>query len=68
MEDITVADYMNAKRICKEFEIKNLGEYNDWFFKSDALLLAEVFENFRKIGLKIYRLHLVKSLPASGLA
>ena len=39
-----------------------------WFFKSDALLLAEVFENFRKIGLTIYHIHLVKSLPASGLA
>ena len=32
MEDITVAYYMNAKRICKDFEIKNLGEYNDLVF------------------------------------
>ena len=26
MEDITDVDYMHAKRICKDFEIKNLGE------------------------------------------
>ena len=25
VEDITDADYMHAKRICKDFEIKNLG-------------------------------------------
>ena len=26
MEDITDADYTHAKRVCKEFEMKNLGE------------------------------------------
>ena len=25
MEDITDADYMHSKRVCKDFEIKNLG-------------------------------------------
>ena len=28
MEDITDADYAHAKRICKDFEIKNLGEFH----------------------------------------
>ena len=31
MEDITDADYVHAKRICKDFEIKNLGEYHDLY-------------------------------------
>ena len=31
MEDITDADYVRAKRICKDFEIKNLGEYHDLY-------------------------------------
>ena len=32
MEDITDADYMYVKRVCKDIEIKNLGEYHDWYF------------------------------------
>ena len=31
MEDIADADYTDAKRVCKDFEIKNLGEYHDLF-------------------------------------
>ena len=49
MEDITDADYVHAKIVCKDFEIKNLGEYHDLHVQSDALLLATVFENFRNI-------------------
>ena len=29
MEDITDSNCMHAKRVCKGFEIKNLGEYHD---------------------------------------
>ena len=29
MEDIIDADYMHVKTMCKDFEIKNLGEYHD---------------------------------------
>ena len=35
-------------------------------FKSDALLLANVFDNFRKMCLKIYHLNPVKFLSAPG--
>ena len=35
MEDITVADYVHAKRVCKHY------------FQNNTLLLADVFENFR---------------------
>ena len=49
MEDITDADYMHAKRLCKDFEIKHLGEYHDFYLKNDTLHLANVFENFRKM-------------------
>ena len=44
-EDIADADYMHAKRVCKDFEIKNLGEYHDLYLESDVLLLVECFWN-----------------------
>ena len=31
MEDITDADYVHIKRVCKDVEIKKLGEYHDFF-------------------------------------
>ena len=43
MEDVTDADYIHAKRVCKDFEIKQLDEYHDLCLKGDALLLADVF-------------------------
>ena len=64
MEDITDADYVHAKRVCKEFEIKNLGEYHDLYVQSDTLMLADVFENFRNMCLKIYKLDPAKFLSA----
>ena len=68
MDDITDADYMHAKRVCKDFEIKNFGECHVLYLKSDTLLLADVFENFRKMCLKIYHLDPLKHLSAPGLA
>ena len=68
MEDITDADYMHTKRVCEDFEIKHLGEYHDLCLKSDTLLLADVFENFRKMYLKVYELYPAKFLLAPGLA
>ena len=31
MEGITDPDYVHIKRVCKDFEIKNLGEYQSQF-------------------------------------
>ena len=66
MEDITDGYYIHAKIICKDFEIKKLGEYH--YLKSDTLLSADVFVNFRKMCLKIYQLGPVKFFSAPGLA
>ena len=48
MDDITDADYMHAKRVYKEFEIKHLGEYHDLCLKSDTLLSADVSKTSEK--------------------
>ena len=68
LENITDADYMHAKRICKDFEIKKSAEYHDLYLKSDVLLLTDVFENFRIICLKIHKLDLIRFISAPGLA
>ena len=67
MEDITDADYTDAKRVCKNFEIKNLEEYQDLYVQSDTLLLADKFENFRNMYLKIYELDPAKFILAARL-
>ena len=55
------------KRVCKDFEIKNLGEYQDFYAQSNTLLSADVFEKFRNMCLKIYELDPAKFFPAPGL-
>ena len=67
MQNITATDYVHPKRVCEDFEI-NLGKYHDLYVQSDTLLLADVFENFRNICLKIYVLDPAKFLSAPGLA
>ena len=47
MEVIIDADYTHAKRVCIDFEIKNISKYNDLYVQSDTLLLADVFNNFQ---------------------
>ena len=47
IKGITDVDYRHAKRVFKEFNVKNLGEYHDLFVQSDPWFLADVFENFR---------------------
>ena len=44
---------MHGKKVCKSFEVKNLGEYHDLYLKSDTLLFADVFENFSKMCFKL---------------
>ena len=46
MRVITYADYVHAKRVCKDCEIKKVGKYYDLHVKSDILLLAGVFGTF----------------------
>ena len=71
MEDITdarITDYAHAKRVYKDFEIKNLREYHDLHVQSNTLLLVGVFENFHNICLEIYELYPDYFLCSPGLA
>ena len=68
MEDITDAEYKHAKRVWKDFKIKNLGEYHDLYVQYDTLLLANLFENFQNKCIEIYELDPAHFLSAPGLA
>ena len=70
MEDISETDYAHANNVFKKFNLNNLGEYHDFYVRSDTFLLADVFENFRNACLSNYKLdptHFV-SLPGLALA
>ena len=53
----------HAKRICK-----GLGKYHDLYVQTNTFLLADVFENFQNMCLKIYQLDPACLFTATGLA
>ena len=67
MEDITDIDYRHGKRVFKELEMNNLGEYHDLYVQSDTLLLADIFENFINKCIETYELDPACFLSAAGL-
>ena len=68
MEDITDVNHRHAKTVFKNLSNKNLGDYHDLYVQSDTLLLADVFENFRNMCIKVYELDPAHFLSAPGLA
>ena len=59
MEDITDVDYTHAKGACKDFEIKNLGEYHSLYIQNNTLLLTDAFDNFQNMCQNINLIPLV---------
>ena len=68
LENISEVDYMHANNVFKTFELNNLGDYHDLYVRSDTLLLADVFENFRKACIKNYELDPAHFVSLPGLA
>ena len=67
-EHIDDIDYRHGNNVFKKFKLKNLGEYHDLYVQSDTLLLANVFENFRNMCIKVYELDPAHFLSLPGLA
>ena len=68
MGNIDDIDYRHGNNVFKKFKLKNLGEYHDLYVQSDTLLLADVFENFRNMCIKVYELDPAHFLSLLGLA
>ena len=65
---ITKTDYKHVWNVWNTFNMKNLKDYHELYNITDVLLLADVFENFRDLCLKIYKLDPVYYFTAPGLA
>ena len=67
LKDITDKDYKKVKNFYKNMEFKNLREYLECYLKSDITLLADVFNNFRRIIFNNLGLDCVKYISAPSL-
>ena len=67
-EHITDEDYNHAQNVWNTFQLQTMGEYHNLYLKSDILLLADVFENFRKTCLQYYKLDPCHYFTSPGLS
>lgn len=55
-EHITNTEYQYAQEMWKKFKCTTMQDYHGLYHKTDVLLLAEVFENFRNVCYNAYGL------------
>ena len=65
---ITKKNYKHVLNVWNTFKMKTFKDYHELYNVTDVLLLADVFENFRDLCLKIYGLDPVYYFTAPGLA
>ena len=67
-KNISDEDYAHAKKVWGAFKLEYLKDYHELYYKTDVLLLADVFENVRDICTEIYKLDPAHYFTAPGLS
>ena len=67
-EDISDEDYAHAQKVWRVFKMEHFQDYHNLYNKTDVLLLSDVFESFRNICIKNYKLDPAHYYTAPGLA
>ena len=67
-EGISDEQYQHAQKVWNTFNMRTMGEYHDLYLKSDILVLADVFENFRKTCHQYYKLDPCHYFTSPGLS
>ena len=65
-ESVSQKDYDHAQKVWKEFNCQTLGDYYDLYLKTDVVLLADVFQTFRKTCMGSYKLDPLHYCTAPG--
>ena len=65
---ISKEDYAHAQNVWEVFGCQNMGEYCDLYCRTDVLLLADVFETFRKTCMGQYSLDPAHYYTSPGLS
>ena len=65
---ITDEEYAHAQKVWETFGCRTLGDYHDLYVTTDVVLLADVFENFRKVCQGKYGLDPAHYYSAPGLS
>ncbi|CAB4004481.1 Gastrula zinc finger [Paramuricea clavata] len=66
--EVKEEDYQRARKVWDHFRMKTMRDYHDLYLETDVLLLADVFENFRRTCLESYELDPAHYMSAPGLS
>ena len=65
---ISDEDYAHAQKVWEAFGCQTMGDYHDHYLKTDVTLLADVFEEHRRVCMKAYGLDPAHYLTAPSLS
>ncbi|XP_041675515.1 uncharacterized protein LOC121530461 [Drosophila eugracilis] len=67
-ENCSVEDYSFAQKVWDTFNCNTIRDYLKLYLESDVLILADVFENFRNICRRIYKLDPINYVTAPSIS